>query len=88
MNPPAFSDTAAPVEPQIDNLIHRVRADIARVHDASFRSLLETTAEVLAALKTAYRHDEERNGNPSAGGNRTPDAREREEYHRTHLSPH
>ena len=41
---------------QLDELILHVRADIGRVTEPRFQALLETTAEVLTGLKTAYQH--------------------------------
>ena len=44
------------IQQQLDELIHHTRADIARVTEPRFQALLETTAEVLTGLKTAYQH--------------------------------
>ena len=44
------------LQQQLAELIHHARADIERVTEPRFQALLETTAEVLTGLKTAYRH--------------------------------
>ena len=44
------------LQQQLDELIQHTRADIARVTEPRFQALLETTAEVLTGLKTAYQH--------------------------------
>ena len=44
------------IQQQLDELIQHARADIARVTEPRFQALLETTAEVLTGLKTAYQH--------------------------------
>jgi hypothetical protein len=44
------------IQQQLDELIQHARADIKRVPEARFQALLETTAEVLNGLKTAYQH--------------------------------
>jgi hypothetical protein len=44
------------IQRQLDELIQHARADIERVTEPRFQALLETTAEVLTGLKTAYRH--------------------------------
>ncbi|HEY8993554.1 MAG TPA: hypothetical protein VIM71_02620 [Lacunisphaera sp.] len=47
---------SANIQGQLDELIQHARADIARVSEPRFQALLETTAEVLTGLKTAYQH--------------------------------
>ena len=80
------------IQQQLDELIRLVRADAAGVHDAGFKALLETTAEVLSGLKVAYRHHAERGGSLPGRGSEVPDdiaaARRRERFHKAHLSPH
>jgi hypothetical protein len=44
------------IQGQLDELIQHARADIGRVSEPRFQALLETTAEVLTGLKTAYQH--------------------------------
>lgn len=48
------------IQQQLDELILHARADIGRVTEPRFQALLETTAEVLTGLKTAYQHYEEK----------------------------
>lgn len=74
------------IQDQLDSLIQRVRKDSRRVPDPGFRALLETTAEVLLGLKSAYRHNEGR-----IDFSEKPDERQGEEksaYFRSQLSPH
>jgi hypothetical protein len=42
------------IQRQLEELILHARADIERVNEPRFQALLETTAEVLTGLKTAY----------------------------------
>lgn len=44
------------IQRQLDELVQHVRADVERVNEPRFEALLETTAEVLTGLKTAYQH--------------------------------
>jgi hypothetical protein len=44
------------IQRQLDELIQHTRADVGRVTEPRFQALLETTAEVLTGLKTAYQH--------------------------------
>jgi hypothetical protein len=44
------------IEEQLDELIQHARQDIERVSEPRFQALLETSAEVLTALKTAFQH--------------------------------
>jgi hypothetical protein len=41
---------------ELEALIQHARADIGRVNEPRFQALLETTAEVLTGLKTAFEH--------------------------------
>ena len=41
---------------RLDELIQHAREDIDRVSEPRFQALLETTAEVLTGLRTAYQH--------------------------------
>ena len=41
---------------ELERLIEHTRSDIEKVNDPRFQALLETTAEVLDGLKTAYEH--------------------------------
>ncbi|HYC71674.1 MAG TPA: hypothetical protein VEB66_10735 [Opitutaceae bacterium] len=84
--PPPPSAAQHDLQNQLDQLIDRVRTDAGRVHDAGFRALLETTAEVLLGLKSAYRHHHLGNGDvPDPARRFTPD---KADYYRAHLSPH
>ena len=47
---------SAHIQRQLDELIQHARADVTRVAEPRFQALLETTAEVLTGLKTAYQH--------------------------------
>lgn len=47
---------SAHIQQQLDELIQHARADVERVTEPRFQALLETTAEVLTGLKTAYQH--------------------------------
>lgn len=44
------------IEQQIDELIQHTQADIQRVTEPRFQSLLSATADVLHGLKLAYQH--------------------------------
>jgi hypothetical protein len=41
---------------QKSDLIQHVREDVAKVKDPKFQALLETSAEVMSGLRTAYEH--------------------------------
>ena len=45
---------------QLEELIEHAREDVARVEEPKFQALLETTAEVLSGLKTAFEHYEKK----------------------------
>lgn len=51
-NPKIVSKT---VQSEISDLIGQVRDEIEKVREPRFQALLETTAEVLTGLRTAYR---------------------------------
>lgn len=55
------------IQRQLDELIRHAREDIAKVDEPRFQALLETTAEVLTGLKTAYQHYGEKR-EPAWGG--------------------
>lgn len=55
-NSPIPQVHSANIRRQLDELIQHVRTDIDRVPEPRFQALLETTAEVLTGLKTAYQH--------------------------------
>ena len=44
------------IQKQFEDLIQHVRRDIDRVNEPRFQALLETSAEVLLGLQTAFRH--------------------------------
>ncbi len=44
------------MQKQLQDLIDHARKDVNRVEEARFQALLETTAEVLTGLKTAFHH--------------------------------
>jgi hypothetical protein len=44
------------IQRRLDELIEHARKDIDRVDEPRFQALLETTAEVLTGLKTAFQH--------------------------------
>ena len=44
------------IQRELDHLIRHAREDIDRVSEPRFQALLETTAEVLTGLKTAFAH--------------------------------
>lgn len=73
------------IQHQLDLLIRRVREDVTRVPDPGFRALLETTAEILLGLKSAYRHHEGRQ-DCSHQALENFDA-EQAEFYRSHPSP-
>lgn len=78
------------IEKQIEDLVRHVRADAGRVHDAGFRTLLETTADVLLGLKAAYRHHGQHLAHGAAP--HTSDTllatEDRAQFYKSHLSPH
>jgi len=53
---------------QLDELIQHARADIGRVSEPRFQALLETTAEVLTGLKTAFQHYGDKSEGAWGGG--------------------
>ena len=48
------------IQQELEGLIRHVREDVERVNEPRFEALLETTAEVLGGLKTAYQHYSEK----------------------------
>jgi hypothetical protein len=44
------------IQRQLDDLIEHARKAIERVDEPRFQALLETAAEVLTGLKTAFQH--------------------------------
>ena len=48
------------IQHMLSGVIEHVRADISRVDDPKFQALLETSAEVLIGLRTAYEHYEKK----------------------------
>lgn len=44
------------IQQKLEELIQHTREDIERVDEPRFQALLETTAEVLTGLKTAFQH--------------------------------
>lgn len=70
----------------LDQLIHRVRLDVALVPDPGFRALLEASAEVLLGLKSAYRHHDGRFDYLQQPMERSEG--DKADFYRTHLSPH
>ena len=55
---PAFH--SAKIQRRLEELIDHAREDIGKVDDPKFQALLETTAEVLTGLKTAFEHYEKK----------------------------
>ena len=55
------------IQRQLDELIEHLRKDVARVSEPRFQALLETTAEVLTGLRTAFAHYREKK-EPAWGG--------------------
>lgn len=53
---------------KLDELIRHARDDIEKVNEPRFQALLETTAEVLGGLRTAYRHYGEKTERAWGGG--------------------
>ena len=55
------------IQNQLDEIIQHVREDVRKVSEPRFQALLETTAEVLGGLKTAYQHYDAKS-EPAWGG--------------------
>ena len=51
---------AQKIEGMLSQIIEHVRGDVGKVTDPKFQALLETSAEVLIGLRTAYEHFEEK----------------------------
>jgi hypothetical protein len=49
---------AANIKRMLGELIEHAREDVSKVNEPKFQALLETTAEVLIGLKTAFEHYE------------------------------
>ncbi len=47
---------SANLQQEISHLITHLRQDIDRVSEPRFQALLETSAEILTGLKTAFQH--------------------------------
>ena len=47
---------SANIQDGLSQMIEHVRRDVARVEEPRFQALLETTAEVLVGLRTAFEH--------------------------------
>ena len=48
------------IQRMLSDVIEHVRTDISKVDDPKFQALLETSAEVLIGLRTAYAHYEKK----------------------------
>ena len=48
------------IQRMLNDLIQHVRADVGKVEEPKFQALLETSAEVLIGLRTAYEHYEKK----------------------------
>jgi hypothetical protein len=48
----------AHIKQMLNDLVHHVREDVAKVSEPKAQALFETTAEVLRGLATAYDHYE------------------------------
>jgi hypothetical protein len=46
----------AKIKQMLEEIIQHARADVSKVDEPKAQALLETTAEVLTGLKTAYDH--------------------------------
>ena len=55
------------IQDQLQELIDHARADVGKVTEPRFQALLETTAEVLEGLKTAFSHYDQKR-EPAWGG--------------------
>jgi hypothetical protein len=68
MNSPAEYGTDDPrqhtrkIKEMLHGSMQHIREDITKVNDPEAQALLETSAEVLGGLITAYEHFEQRNG--------------------------
>jgi hypothetical protein len=51
-------DHASNIKRMLSEVIEHARSDIEKVNEPKFQVLLETTAEVLIGLRTAYEHYE------------------------------
>lgn len=48
------------IQRMLTELIDHVRKDVGKVSEPKFQALLETSAEVLSGLRTAYEHYEKK----------------------------
>jgi hypothetical protein len=48
------------IQQMLSDLIQHVREDVSKVREPRFQALLETSAEVLSGLRTAYEHYEKK----------------------------
>ncbi|HTL54686.1 MAG TPA: hypothetical protein VL361_03370 [Candidatus Limnocylindrales bacterium] len=48
------------IQRMLSDLIQHVREDVGKVQEPKFQALLETSAEVLNGLRTAYEHYEKK----------------------------
>ena len=48
------------IQQMLSDLIQHVREDVGKVEEPKFQALLETSAEVLNGLRTAYEHYEKK----------------------------
>ena len=48
------------IQRMLNDLIQHVREDVGKVEEPKFQALLETSAEVLSGLRTAYEHYEKK----------------------------
>ena len=51
---------AQKIQGLLTELIDHVRQDVGKVREPKFQALLETSAEVLSGLRTAYEHYEKK----------------------------
>lgn len=49
------------MQQRLEEIIRHARDDAERVREPRFQALLETTAEVLTGLRTAYQHYDQKN---------------------------
>ena len=48
------------IQRMLSDVINHVREDVGKVAELKFQALLETSAEVLSGLRTAYEHYEKK----------------------------
>jgi hypothetical protein len=54
---------SANIQNALKELIEHARQDVSRVNEPRFQALLETTAEVLTGLQTAFKHYDQKREN-------------------------